>query len=72
MMYILPQETHTEFVESLTDIPHWKSTLHGRYIGFIGNIYGSKKPQIEMRFKRCENNNQSKYWAEFSIATEDP
>ena len=59
LIFNLPFETHTRFVESLTSVPHLKSTLHARYIGFLERIKGSKKPQIKMLFNYSKNNNQS-------------
>ena len=59
IVFNLPYQTHTRFIESLTPVPHLQSVLHGRTIGFLENIKNSKKPEISLLFKYCENNNQS-------------
>ena len=49
----------TRFVESLTSVPHLKSTLHGRYIGFLEALEKSKKPQINILFRLSKDNQSS-------------
>ena len=56
IIWDLPFATHKRFVESLTDVPHLQSMLHGRYIGFIENIRNSKKPQLQILFHLCKSN----------------
>ena len=46
--------THKRYLESLTDIPHVQSMLHGRYIGFIENLSSTKKPHLQILFNLCK------------------
>ena len=59
IIWDLPYATHTRFIESLTEVPHLKSMLHSRYIGFISNLNDSKKPQLKMLFNSCQLNQLS-------------
>ena len=59
IIWDLPYATHKRFVESLTQIPHVQSTLHGRYIGFIENLSNSKKVQLQVLFNICLHNQLS-------------
>ena len=54
MVWDLPFETHKRSVESLTDVPHIQASLHGRYIGFIENLYKSEKIQLKMLLSLCQ------------------
>ena len=56
MVWDLPYATHRRFLESLTDIPHLQSMLHGRYIGFIENLSMTKKPHLQILFNICLHN----------------
>ena len=53
MVWDLPYATHRRFLESLTDIPHLQSMLHGRYIGFIENLSMTKKPHLQILLNIC-------------------
>ena len=59
IVFDLPFQTHKQFVESLSDVPHLQSTLHGRYIGFVDNLSKSKKPEMSLLFNICKNNLQT-------------
>ena len=59
IVYDLPFQTHTRFIESLTEFPHLQSMLHGRYIGFSENLKNSKKSEIKLLYSLCINNKQS-------------
>ena len=59
MVFNLPFETHKRFVESLTQVPHLQSTLHGRSIGFLNGLHQSVKPEIKLLFSMCKNDNLS-------------
>ena len=54
MVWDLPFATHKRFLESLTTIPHLQSMLHGRYLGFIGNLKKTSKPHLNMLFNICK------------------
>ena len=54
MVWDLPYATHNRFLESMCDIPHLQSMLHGRYIGFIDNISSTKKTHLQMLFNLCK------------------
>ena len=55
MVWDLPFAAHKRFVESLTNVPHLQSILHGRYIGFLENLRNSKKIQLKMLLNICNN-----------------
>ena len=55
MVWDLPFATHKRFLEPLTDIPHIQSMLHGRYVGFIGNLKSTSKPHLGMLFNLCRS-----------------
>ena len=59
IVFDLPFQTHKRFVESLSDVPHQQSILHGRYIGFVDNLSKSKKPEMSLLFNNCKINLQS-------------
>ena len=59
IIFDLPFQTHKRFVESLCNVPHLQSTLHGRYIGFINSLKSSKKPAMQVLFNVTANNLQS-------------
>ena len=59
IVFDLPHQTHTRFIESLTPVPHLQSVLHGRYIRSLDNIKNSMKHEISLLFNFCVNNNQS-------------
>ena len=59
IVFDLPFQTHKRFVESLCDVPHLQSILHGRYIGFVENLKKSQKPEMKLLFNMCENNQHS-------------
>ena len=50
MVWDLPVTAHKRYVESLTEVPHLQSVLHGRYIGFVENLGNSRKPHIQTLF----------------------
>ena len=54
MVWDLPYATHNRFLESMSDIPHLQSMLHGRYIGFIDNLSSTKKPHLQILFILCK------------------
>ena len=56
MIWDLPYAAHKRFVESLTEVPHLQSMLHGRYIGFIENLSNSKKLHLQVLFNMCKLN----------------
>ena len=53
MIWDLPFATHKRFLESLNDIPHLQSMLHGRYIGFIENLSVTKKQHLKTLYNLC-------------------
>lgn len=53
MVWDLPYATHRRFLESLNDIPHLQSMLHGRYIGFIENLSATRKPHLQTLYSLC-------------------
>ena len=55
MVWDLPWETHKRFVESLTEVPHLQSILHGRYVGFLSNVKNSKILQLNMILEICKD-----------------
>ena len=55
ILFDLPFQTHTRFIESLSKVTHLQSTLHGRFIGFVNNLKNSVKPEINMLINLCEN-----------------
>ena len=55
MVWDLPFATHKRFLESLTNIPHLQSMLHGRYLGFIGNLKNTSKPHLQIIFNICKS-----------------
>ena len=59
MVWDLPFAAHKRFVESLTDVPHLQSILHGRYIGFLENLRNSKKTQLQTLFNLCNHDQSS-------------
>ena len=54
MVWDLPFATHKRFLESLTNIPHLQSMLHGRYLGFIGNLKTTSKTHLQIIFNLCK------------------
>ena len=54
MVWDLPFAAHKRYVESLTEVPHLQSTLHGRYVGFVENLQNSKKIHLQMLFNICK------------------
>ena len=56
IIWHLPYNSHNRFIESLNTIPHLQSTLHSRYIGFIGNIMQSQKPHMKILSNLCSYN----------------
>ena len=53
MIWDLPHPTHTRFLESLSPVPHLEAVLTGRYIGFIQNLWKSKKTLLSLIFSSC-------------------
>ena len=56
IVWDLPFATHKRIVESLTEVPHIQSSLHGTYIGFIENLSNSVKTQLQVLFNICKHN----------------
>ena len=54
MIWDLPFASHKRFVESMTEVPHLQSMLHGRYIGFLENLRNSKKVHLQVLFNMCK------------------
>ena len=50
MIWKLPYQTHTNFVEELTNCSHLQAMLHSRYVGFSKSLSQSKKPHIQLLF----------------------
>ena len=42
-MFDLPRETHCYFIEALSESPHLKTTLIGRFLKFVDQLRKSKK-----------------------------
>ena len=38
ILWDLPFQTHTKFIEPLSDLPHLQSMLHSRFIGFAKSL----------------------------------
>ena len=55
LLWDLPNQTHTRFVESLTECPHLQSMLHSRYVGFTKSLLSSKKNHVKILFSLCRN-----------------
>ena len=53
MIWDLPHPTHTRFLESLSPVPHLEAVLTGRCIGFIQNLWKSKKTLLNLIFYSC-------------------
>ena len=53
MIWDLPFSTHKRFVESMVELPHLQSMLHGRYIGFMENLSSTIKPHLQIIFTMC-------------------
>ena len=49
----LPHPTHTRYLESLSPVPHLEAVLTGRYLGFIQNLWKSKKTLLNLIFSSC-------------------
>ena len=52
----LPYNTHTRFVESLSPLPHLQSALASRYVGFIQGLSATSNSVLDLLFKMCRNN----------------
>ena len=63
IIWDLPHQTHTMFVEALSQYPHLQSTLHSRYVGFAETLSKSKKHHVKLLFENCryENYNWNKH-----------
>ena len=55
LIWNLPYNTHTYFIEQLTDCPHMQSMLHSRFVGFSRSLKTSKKFHVNVLFALCEN-----------------
>ena len=53
MVWDLPFATHKRFLESLYEVPHLQSMLHGRYIGFLDNLSATSKPHLQALYSMC-------------------
>ena len=58
-MYGLPRETHTYFVEAISERPHLKTILINRFLNFIRQIEKSKKCAIKKVLKTIKYDTQS-------------
>ena len=56
IVWDLPHPNHTRFLENLSPVPHLKSILAGRYIGFAQGLAKSAKPLINLLFNSCISN----------------
>ena len=56
IIWDLPHSTHKRLLESLSEVPHLESVLHGRFIGFVDSLSQSKKSPIGLIFKSCIGN----------------
>ena len=59
LVWDLPFASHKRFVESLTEVPHLQSMLHGRYVGFIENLKSSSKLHLQALFNLCKQDQSS-------------
>ena len=50
MIWKLPYQAHTTFVEPLTNCPHLQAMLHSRYVGFSHSLNESPKDQVKLLF----------------------
>ena len=50
---------HRRLLESLSEVPHLESVLHGRFIGFVDKLSQSTKPAIGLIFSSCLGNMSS-------------
>ena len=55
IIWDLPYQTHTMFIEALTNYPHLQSILHSRYVGFAETLSKSKKFHVKMLFENCKH-----------------
>jgi hypothetical protein len=55
MIWDLPHSTHTRFVESLSPVPHLEAVLMSRFIGFVENLFKSKKSLLRLIFSSCSS-----------------
>ena len=55
LIWNLPHNAHTYFIEQLTECPHLQSMLHSRYIGFTSSLHHSKKIHVKALFSACKN-----------------
>ena len=55
IIWDLPHQTHTMFVEALSQCPHLQSTLHSRYVGFAQILSKSNKHHVRLLFESCRH-----------------
>ena len=55
ILWDLPYQAHTMFVEALTDSPHLQSVLHSRYDGFVQTLSKSSKTHVKVLFGLCRH-----------------
>ena len=55
ILWDLPYQAHTVFVEALTDSPHLQSVLHSRYVGFVQTLSKSSKTHVKVIFGLCRH-----------------
>ena len=56
LIWDLPYNAHTRFIESITDCPHLQSVLHSRYVGFAKSLSSSNKKHIQVLYSLCKDN----------------
>ena len=59
MIWDLPHQTHTYYLEPLSPVPHLEAVLTGRYIGFIQNLTTTEKPLLKLLFASCSSDLKS-------------
>ena len=55
MIWDLPYQTHTDFIEPLTNCPHLQQMLHSRYIGFAKSLSMSEKQHTKLIYSLIKN-----------------
>ena len=56
IIWELPQNTHTRFIESLSYVPHLESVLTGSYLGFVGSLSSTSNTVLSIIFRSCSRN----------------
>ena len=53
IIWNLPYQAHTSFIEQLTNCSHLQAILHSRYVGFASSLSNSKKRHVNVLYSLC-------------------